>query len=143
MRSRMAWAIFVLVVVLIVIALMSFNLTALHEPGPIETRLTNLPPVISFTALADGIPRAPRTPRQALKEAVHTTDSIAAYVTPTMADHNELRACGCIRAHPISPANRYRATPTRSCFGLSRMESASPECRLSGTSRPQTVFGIS
>ena len=34
MRSRMAWAIFVLVVVLIVIALMRFNLTALHEPGP-------------------------------------------------------------------------------------------------------------
>jgi len=38
----MAWAIFVLVVVLIVIALMRFNLTALHEPGPAETRLANL-----------------------------------------------------------------------------------------------------
>jgi|SRR5581483_4121908 len=42
MRSRMAWAISVLVVVLIVIALMRFSLTALREPGPAETRLANL-----------------------------------------------------------------------------------------------------
>ena len=42
MRSRMAWAIFVLVLVLIGVALMRFNLTALHEPGPAETRLANL-----------------------------------------------------------------------------------------------------
>ena len=42
MRSRMAWAISLLVVVLIVIALMRFNLTALHEPGRAETRLANL-----------------------------------------------------------------------------------------------------
>ena len=70
MRSRMAWAIFLFVVVLIVIALMSFNLTALHEPGPVETRVANL------------------------------SKTIAAYVMPTMADHNELRGCGCTRAHP-------------------------------------------
>jgi mono/diheme cytochrome c family protein len=42
MRSRTAWTIFVLVVVLIVIALMRFKLTALQEPGPAETRLANL-----------------------------------------------------------------------------------------------------
>ena len=42
MRSRMAWAIFVLVLVLIGVALMPFNLTALYEPGPTETRLANL-----------------------------------------------------------------------------------------------------
>jgi mono/diheme cytochrome c family protein len=38
----MAWAIFGLVVVLIVIVLLRFNLTALREPGPTETRLANL-----------------------------------------------------------------------------------------------------
>src|SRR3954447_17311816 len=38
----MAWAIFVLVVVLIVIALMHCNLTALSEPGRFETRTANM-----------------------------------------------------------------------------------------------------
>ena len=38
----MAWAIFVLVVVLIVIALMRFNLTALSEPCRFETRTANM-----------------------------------------------------------------------------------------------------
>jgi hypothetical protein len=42
MRQRILWAIVVLVVVLIGIAVMRFNLTALHEPGPAETRLANL-----------------------------------------------------------------------------------------------------
>ena len=42
MRSRMAWAISVLVVVLIMIELKRFNLTARREPGPTETCLANL-----------------------------------------------------------------------------------------------------
>ena len=50
---------------------------------------------------------------------------------------------GCTRAHPISRASRCRATQTRSCFGLFRMESVSPECRLSVASRPQIMCGIS
>jgi hypothetical protein len=37
MRSRTVWAILALVVVLIAIALMRFNLSALQEPGPLET----------------------------------------------------------------------------------------------------------
>lgn len=41
MRSRIAWTILVLAVVLIVIALMRFNLSALPEPGPVETLLSN------------------------------------------------------------------------------------------------------
>jgi len=41
MRSRTAWTIIVLVVVLIVIALMRFNLTALKEPGRLETSVAN------------------------------------------------------------------------------------------------------
>src|SRR5437588_10898029 len=144
MRSRMAWAIFVLVLVLIGVALMRFNLTALHEPGPAETRLANLSKrYFIHRASRPEFLRAPRTPKQALKEAVHTTDSIAAYVMRTMAAHKDRWGSGCTHAHPISRARRCRATPTRSCFGLSRMESASRECRLSVTSRPQIMFGIS
>ena len=41
MRSRIAWTILVLVVVLIMIALMRFNLTALKEPGSLETSVAN------------------------------------------------------------------------------------------------------
>jgi mono/diheme cytochrome c family protein len=41
MRSRTAWTILVLVVILIVIALMRFNLTALQEPGRLETLVSN------------------------------------------------------------------------------------------------------
>jgi len=56
----MAWAILVLVVVLIVISLMRFNLTALQQPGPTETRLANLSTrYLIYRASRHGIP--PRT----------------------------------------------------------------------------------
>jgi mono/diheme cytochrome c family protein len=64
MRSREAWGIFgvfVLAVVLIVIALMSFNLTALHEPGPAESRLANLSKrYLIYRASRYGIPPRPQ-----------------------------------------------------------------------------------
>src|SRR5690242_816192 len=41
MRSRIAWTIVLLVVVLLVIALTHFNLTALQEPSGLETRITH------------------------------------------------------------------------------------------------------
>lgn len=41
MRSRTLWAIVALVVVLIAIALMRFNLSALQEPGPLETLVSS------------------------------------------------------------------------------------------------------
>jgi len=41
MRSRTAWTILVLAVVLIAIALMRFNVTALREPGRVETAVAN------------------------------------------------------------------------------------------------------
>src|SRR5262249_17458476 len=41
MRSRTAWTILVLAVVLIAIALMRFNLSALREPGSLETSFAN------------------------------------------------------------------------------------------------------
>ena len=42
MRSRIEWTILVLGVVLILIALMRFNLSALPEPGRLETRFSDL-----------------------------------------------------------------------------------------------------
>lgn len=41
MRSRIAWAILALLVVLVATALMRFNLTALKEPGRFETLVAN------------------------------------------------------------------------------------------------------
>ena len=41
MRLRIVWAVIGLVTVLIVIALMRFNLSALRDPGPVETALSN------------------------------------------------------------------------------------------------------
>jgi mono/diheme cytochrome c family protein len=68
MRSRMAWAIFVLVVVLIVIALMSFNLTAQREPGPAETRLANLSKrYFIYRASRHGIPPRPQDTKASIE----------------------------------------------------------------------------
>ena len=41
MRLGITWTVLVLGVVLIVIGLMHFSLTALPEPGPVETRMAN------------------------------------------------------------------------------------------------------
>lgn len=41
MRSRITWTILVLILVLIMIALVRFNLSALQEPGRLETLLSN------------------------------------------------------------------------------------------------------
>jgi hypothetical protein len=64
----MAWAIFVLVVVLIVIALMSFNLTALREPGPVETRVANLSKrYFIYRAGRHGIPPRPQDTKASIE----------------------------------------------------------------------------
>ena len=42
MRSRVAWIIVAAVAVLVVIALLRFNLTALPQPGPFETHLSTV-----------------------------------------------------------------------------------------------------
>jgi mono/diheme cytochrome c family protein len=68
MRSRMAWAIFVLVVVLIVIALMRFNLTSLQEPGPAETRVANLSKrYLVYRASRHGIPPRPQDTKASIE----------------------------------------------------------------------------
>jgi mono/diheme cytochrome c family protein len=69
MRSRMAWAICVLAVVLIVIVLMRFNLTALHEPGSVETRLANSAKrYFIYRASRHGIPPPPKDINASVEE---------------------------------------------------------------------------
>ena len=68
MRSRMSWTIFVLVVVLSVIAMMRFNLSALDEPGPTETRLANLSKrYFIFRASRNGIPPRPQDTKASIE----------------------------------------------------------------------------
>lgn len=60
MRARIAWAIIVLAVVLIVIAAMRFNLSARPEPGRFETRLADLSKDFLIHRASDhGIPPRP------------------------------------------------------------------------------------
>jgi mono/diheme cytochrome c family protein len=64
----MAWAISVLVVVLIVIALMRFNLTAQREPGAAETRLANLSKrYFIYRASRHGIPPRPQDTKASIE----------------------------------------------------------------------------
>lgn len=68
MRQRIVWAIVVLAVVLIGMALMRFNLTALHEPGPTETRLANLSKrYFVYRASRHGIPPRPQDTKASIE----------------------------------------------------------------------------
>ena len=99
----MAWAIFVLVVVLIVIALMGCSLTALSEPGRFETRTANMAkPCFHPRASRRAFHRALWTQKPALKRELCTTDSIAVFVTLTMAARKDRRASGCTHAQLTS-----------------------------------------
>jgi mono/diheme cytochrome c family protein len=64
----MAWAMLVPVVVLIVIALTRFNLTALPEPGPAETRLANFSKrYFIYRASRHGIPPRPQDTKASIE----------------------------------------------------------------------------
>jgi len=68
MRLRILWAIVVLFVVLIGIALMRFNLMALHEPGPAETRLANMSKrFFIYRASRHGIPPRPQDAKASIE----------------------------------------------------------------------------
>ena len=68
MRSRMAWAIPVLAVLLLVIALGRFNLTALHEPGPAEARLANSSKrYLIYRSSRHGIPPRPQDTKASIE----------------------------------------------------------------------------
>src|SRR5262249_28151408 len=60
MRSRAAWTILVLVVVVILVALTRFNLSALQEPGRFETAVANRSRrFLVHRASREGTPPAP------------------------------------------------------------------------------------
>jgi mono/diheme cytochrome c family protein len=60
MRSRIKWTMLALGVVPIVIGVRHFSLTALPEPGPLETRITNLAKRLAIRrASRSGIPPRP------------------------------------------------------------------------------------
>ena len=68
MRQRILWAIVALVVALIGIGAMRFNLTALHEPGPAETRLANLSKrYFIYRASRHGIPPRPQDTKASIE----------------------------------------------------------------------------
>ena len=68
MRPRILWTIVVLAVVLIGIALMRFNLTALHEPGRAETRLADLSKrYFIYRASRHGIPPRPQVTKASIE----------------------------------------------------------------------------
>jgi hypothetical protein len=126
MRQRILSAIVVLAAVLIGIALMGFNLTTLHEPGPDVTRLANLSKrYFIYRASRHGIPSLLQDTKASIERggSHYGLDCGVCHADDGRAQ--DRRGSGCTHAHPISQASRCRATPTRSCFGSSRMESAS------------------
>ena len=68
MRSRIIWTMFVSGVVLIGIGMMHFSLTALQQPGPLETRIANLAKhVVIRQASRRGIPAPPVDTRASIE----------------------------------------------------------------------------
>lgn len=68
MRQRILWTIVVLAAVLMGVAVMRFNLTALHEPGPAETRLANLSKsYFIYRASRHGIPPRPQDTKASIE----------------------------------------------------------------------------
>src|SRR5580704_7590852 len=118
MRSRIIWTIVVSGVVLIGIGLMHFSLTALQEPGPLETRIANLAKhSVIRLASRHGIPPMP----------VDTRASVDA---------------GGTHVPQISLVSECRTTLTRSCFGSSRTASDSQECQPSARWSQRITFGV-
>ena len=68
MRQRILLTIVVLAAVLMGVAVMRFNLTALHEPGPAETRLANLSKsYFIYRASRHGIPPRPQDTKASIE----------------------------------------------------------------------------
>src|SRR5215472_6008663 len=105
MRPRILWTIVGLAVVLIGIALMRFNLTALHQPGPVETRLANLPKrFFIYRASLHGIPPRPQNVKASIERggSHYGLDCGVCHADDGRAQRR--RGSGCTLAPPISPA---------------------------------------
>jgi len=142
MRSRIIWTMVASGVVLIGIGLMHFSLTALQEPGPLETRIANLGKhSVIRLASRHGIPPGHSTRQPALKLEVNITAWIAAYATASTAGLKRHRDSGCTRVPQISPVSECRAIPIGSCFGSSTTASDSQGCQPSARLRHRIIFG--
>jgi hypothetical protein len=144
MRWRVTWTLVVSGVVLIGIGLMHFRLTALEDPGPLETRIANLAKhSVIRLASRHGIPPPPVNTRAkpVLKQEVHISAWIAAYATASTVGPKRHRDSGCTHVPQISPVSECRAIPIRSCFGPSTTASDSQGCRASANLRRRIAFG--
>jgi hypothetical protein len=119
MRSRIFWTIVASGVVLIGIGLMHFSLTALQEPGPLETRIANLAKhsAIRLPAATE-FPRRQLTKEAASKQEVHISAWIAASATGSTAGPKHHRDSGCTHVPQISPVSECRAIPNRELFWI-------------------------
>jgi len=141
MRSRVTWTMVVSGVVLIGIGLMHFSLTALQEPGALETRIANLAKhSVIRLASRHGIPPPPQEPVS--KQGVHISAWIAAYATASTVGPKRHRDSGCTHVPQISPVGECRAIRIRRCFGSSTTASDPQGCRASANLRHRTTFGV-
>lgn len=143
MGSRVTWTMVVSGGVLIGIGLMHFSLTALQEPGALETRIANLAKhSVIRLASRHGIPRRRLTQGPALKSAVRISAWIAPYAMASTVGPKRHRDSGCTHVPQISPVSECRAIQIRRCFGSSTTESNSQGCRASASLRHRITFGV-
>jgi hypothetical protein len=142
MRSRIIWTMLASGAVRIGVGWMQFRLTALQEPGPLETRIANQAKHLTIRrASSQGIPPRPVDTKPAAKSELHIMAWIATYAMELPAMPKRHRDDGCSHAQRTSRVRKFRAIAIRSCFGLSRTESDSQECRPSARWRQRITFG--
>jgi hypothetical protein len=143
MRSRVTWTMVVSGVVLIGIGLMHFSLTALQEPGALETRMANLAKhSVIRLASRHGIPPPP----------VNTGASVEAGGTHFGLDCG---ICHGVDGRAQTPSGqwmypraadltskRVQSYSDQELFGSSTTASDSQGCQASGKSRHRIRFGV-
>ena len=143
MRSRITWTMVASGVLLIGVGLMHFSLTALQEPGPLETRIANLTKHSAILlASRHGVPPRPLDTKASseLGGAHYGLDcGICHGVDGRLKRHLD---SGCTHVRRISPVSKCRAIPISSCFGSSTTGSNSQGCRASANLRRRITFGV-
>jgi len=139
MRSRVTWTMVVSGVVLIGIRPMHFSLTALQEPGALETRIANLAKhSVIRLASRHGIPPPP--PRARVRSRRYTFRPGLRHM-PTVGPKRH-RGSGCTHVPQISPVSECGAIRIRRYFGSSTTASDSQGCRASANLRRRITFGV-
>ena len=143
MRSRIIWTMVASGAVLIGIGLMHFSLTALQEPGPLETRIANLAKHSVFRlASRHGIPPPPVDTR-AIVEAGGTHFGLDCSICHGVDGRGKTPSGQWMypRAADLI-SRRVQTTPIGSYFGSSRTASGSQECQPSARWRQRITFGV-